>query len=354
MNQVHGRQAAAKEVSLDAFSLYLNELSLHPILTAEDEVRLAQEIIAGKHAACRLEDSAECDPGKPGALDPDERDELLCVVHRGARAREQFAEGNLRLVVSIAKRYQGRGLDLPDLVQEGNCGLLRALDRFDCTLGYRFSTYATWWIRQAIGRALAEKARVVRLPVHVAERVNRQRRVRRELVQALGREPTFEEVVAEMGLLAVDESESSDRAPCTPADAGEGAVARRTKAIEEASVLHALMAEPVSLDCALENDETSNLGDLLMDERAEDPLEVVARHALVEELATLLNRLTERERYVLTQRFGLEDGSECTLEAIAQRLNLTRERVRQIQVAAIRKLRIPRQNKRLRELITSA
>lgn len=353
VNPTQGLTAATAGEHIDPFSLYLDELSFHPMLTAAEEVLLAREIEAGRQAGRRLEALAAVAPEGQGMAERDERDALRSAMERGLHARKRFVEANLRLVVSIAKRYRGRGLDMSDLVQEGNCGLLRALDKFDYTLSYRFSTYATWWIRQAIGRAIVDKARVIRLPAHVAERANRQRRVRRDLVQVLGREPTFEEIAAEMGFLAVDERELTGYVGANATKLTVDVTAHRTKAIEEASALHALMMEPLSLDCALEADESSNLTDLIIDDRAADPLEVVTHRALVEELSTLLGRLTERERYVLTMRFGLEDGPEWTLEAIGQRLNLTRERVRQIEVAAIRKLRGARQNHRLRELVAT-
>lgn len=334
---------------VDAVSIYLREISNHPLLSLEEEQGLANKIRAGVEAGQQLDRFADREPDELTPAEIDLVDALELTVISGRRAHDQLALSNLRLVVSVAKRYLGRGLSLLDLVQEGNLGLLHAVDKFDPTLGYRFSTYATWWIRQAISRAIADKARTIRLPVHVIERVNRQNRVQRELLQQLGREPTSAEIAVEMELI---EQRVFERAMDQGSDPGceDADVA---KVLQRASIkvreLQRLNQDPLSLDSPLEGEEHSSLGDFIEDDGLVDPAELTDRQSLVDQIEDLLLELNDRERSVLIMRFGLDGDAARTLEDIGLGLNITRERVRQIQAKAIRKLRHPQLSAKLHD-----
>jgi len=334
---------------VDAVSIYLREISSHPLLSMDEEQELANRIRVGVEASRQLEQFSGRPPDELTTGEMDQFDTLELTVICGRRAHDQLTQSNLRLVVSIAKRYLGRGLSLLDLVQEGNLGLLHAVDKFDPTLGYRFSTYATWWIRQAISRAIADKARTIRLPVHVIERVNRQNRVQRELFQQLGREPTSAEIAVEMELLEQQVFElamdQGDNPECEDADV----VKVFQRASNKVRELQRLNQDPLSLDSPLEGEEHSSLGDFIEDGGLVDPAELTDRQSLVEQIEELLLELNERERSVLIMRYGLDGDAARTLEDIGQGLNITRERVRQIQAKAIRKLRHPQLSSKLHD-----
>jgi RNA polymerase sigma factor (sigma-70 family) len=301
-------------VPADPVRAYLNAIGRRPLLTAADEVELARRIEAGLYAARLLSQ------GCPGA---DRRRDLAVVVADGDAARNHLLEANLRLVVSLAKRYTGRGMAFLDLIQEGNLGLIRAVEKFDYTRGYKFSTYATWWIRQAITRAMADQARTIRLPVHVVERVNRLVRVRRELSVTLGREPTRAEIAAELGVTDVEVNEllSYDR-------------------------------DPLSLDQAVGDDGDCRLGDFIgADAAADSPTGTGAQEALRGEVQIVLSTLSQREQAVIRLRFGLDDGRQRTLDEVGRECGLSRERIRQIEKGTLRKLRHP---SRARQLQTYA
>ena len=345
--------AQKSEKPVDPVSIYLREISKHPLLSMEEEQELAVKIGEGATAQRQLDVLAA---RVPKSFSPEEIDQIdrleLCVV--GARrAYEQLTQSNLRLVVSVAKRYLGRGLSLLDLIQEGNLGLLHAVGKFDPTLGYRFSTYATWWIRQAISRSIADKARAIRLPVHVIENVNRQNRVQHELFQQLGRDPTPAEIAVEMAFLNPDAQQLIGNG----ADEQEGGRANIAQELRRATSkvreLQRLNMEPLSLDSPLEGEEQSNLADFIVDEVTADPAVMTERQSLIEQIEELLLELSERERSVLILRFGLDGDSARTLEEIGQGLDITRERVRQIQANAIRKLRHPHMSSRLSEAVFS-
>ncbi|MEE1938247.1 sigma-70 family RNA polymerase sigma factor [Streptomyces sp. TRM 70361] len=286
----------------DLFRQYLREIGRIPLLTAAEEVELARRVEAGLFAEERL----GRDPG------PDERLalDLDRLVVMGRMAKRRLIEANLRLVVSVAKRYVGRGLTMLDLVQEGNLGLIRAVEKFDYTRGYKFSTYATWWIRQAMSRALADQARTIRVPVHVVELINRVIRVQRRILQERGYEPTPEEVAAQLGLTG-----------------------------ERVSEVLRLAQEPVSLHAPVGEEEDVNLGDLIEDGDAPSPVESAAFLLLRQHLEAVLSTLGERERKVVQLRYGLDDGRPRTLEEIGRLFGVTRERIRQIESKTLGKLR---------------
>jgi RNA polymerase primary sigma factor len=294
----------------EALPLYLQEIGRVPLLTAADEVRLSQAIERGRLAAERL--AAE-------ALSPAQRDELCAVARAGARARDELTAANLRLVVSVARRYSNRGVPLIDLIQEGNLGLLRAVEKFDWRRGFKFSTYATWWIRQAVTRAIADDARTIRIPVHLYDVVNRMARVASQLHQEFGREPTDEEVGAALNLSA-----------------------------ERVRELAQVLPQPVSLDGFVGEDGDTRLSDVVADDNAVN-LEAAAEYRLLaDRVRDTLMTLSPRERRVIERRFGLEDDQEQTLTAIGREIGVTRERIRQIESSALRKLRHPSRAKRLR------
>ena len=286
----------------DPVRMYLKEIGRVPLLSMEQEKSLAMRIEAG-----------EMESRRNGVAD-------WTVVDAGEEAKRQLTEANLRLVVSIAKKYVGRGMLFLDLIQEGNLGLIRAVEKFDYRKGYKFSTYATWWIRQAITRALADQARTIRIPVHMVETINRLIKVSRQLLQELGREPSVEEIAEAMGL--------------TP---------------EKVREVMKISQEPISLETPIGEEEDSHLGDFIEDQEAVAPAEAASVMLLKEKMQDVLQNLTERERKVLVLRFGLEDGHQRTLEEVGQEFGVTRERIRQIEAKALRKLRHPSRGKALKD-----
>ncbi len=300
----------------DPVRLYLREIGRVPLLTGEDEVRLAKAIEAGVAAGEELRQL-----GAEGAavVPLERRRELQRLVRAGDGAREHLTNANLRLVVSIAKRYAGRGLTLLDLVQEGNLGLMRAVERFDYTKGFKFSTYATWWIRQAITRAIADQARTIRIPVHMVEIIQKVARTQREMLQEMGREPTVEEVAIRV-----------DMSP------------------EKVREIQRIAFDPVSLESPVGDDDSSTLGDFIEDASATSPADAATRHMLNAAVEDVLNQLSDREREVVKRRFGLEDGQARTLEQVGKEFNVTRERIRQIETKTLAKLRHPQRSDKLK------
>ena len=274
----------------DPVRMYLKEIGKVPLLTADEEIEIAKKMLEGG---------------------PD-----------AEAAKKKLAEANLRLVVSIAKRYVGRGMLFLDLIQEGNLGLIKAVEKFDYTKGFKFSTYATWWIRQAITRAIADQARTIRIPVHMVETINKLIRVSRQLLQEKGREPQPEEVAEAMGL-----------------------------SVEKVREIIKVAQEPVSLETPIGEEEDSHLGDFIQDDDAPPPAEAASFTLMKEQLMGVLDTLTPREKKVLSLRFGLEDGRQRTLEEVGQEFNVTRERIRQIEAKALRKLRHPSRSKKLRDFL---
>lgn len=303
----------------DPVRMYLKEIGKVSLLTAAEEVDLAMKIEAGVEAMAQL-DASEEEGGVP--LERRERRRLSRIEQVGLDAKQQLIEANLRLVVSIAKRYVGRGMLFLDLIQEGNLGLIRAVEKFDYTKGFKFSTYATWWIRQAITRAIADQARTIRIPVHMVETINKLVRIQRQLLQSLGREPTPEEIAEEMDL--------------TP---------ERVREIQKIS------QEPVSLETPIGEEEDSQLGDFIEDDAAVVPPDAASFSMLQEQLAKTLEGLAERERKVITLRFGLEDGHPRTLEEVGREFGVTRERIRQIESKTLAKLRHPSRSQKLKDYL---
>ena len=337
---------------LDPMRMYLSEIGHHDLLTAEQQTALAERIQIGLRAEERLQQATTDDDEPDAQMPPDEIKELKAKIGDGKLAQDQLAQSNLRLVVSVAKRYIGRGLNFQDLIQEGNVGLLRAVEKFDHTLGFKFSTYATWWIRQSISRAIAYQARTIRIPVHMVETINRQMRTERELQQELkGEEPPPEKIALEMGYLESDvEAEVrqmlEERRPVT------GALkAILDQAVAKVQRIQRLSREPISLDMPIGAEENSYLGDIIEDESIPAPVDSASRRLLQEQMSEILNGLSERERKVLSMRFGLEDGMSRTLEDVGKKFNITRERVRQIEARALRKLRHPQQSRKLRDYL---
>ena len=303
----------------DPVRMYLKEIGKVSLLTAAEEVDLAMKIEAGVEAMAQL-DASEEEGGVP--LERRERRRLSRIEQVGLDAKQQLIEANLRLVVSIAKRYVGRGMLFLDLIQEGNLGLIRAVEKFDYTKGFKFSTYATWWIRQAITRAIADQARTIRIPVHMVETINKLVRIQRQLLQSLGREPTPKEIAEEMDL--------------TP---------ERVREIQKIS------QEPVSLETPIGEEEDSQLGDFIEDDAAVVPPDAASFSMLQEQLAKTLEGLAERERKVITLRFGLEDGHPRTLEEVGREFGVTRERIRQIESKTLAKLRHPSRSQKLKDYL---
>jgi RNA polymerase primary sigma factor len=287
----------------------------HPLLTAKPEGELAADMEAGLAAQEALVANPECDAA--------ERTRLDMVIFRGELSRKKLIESNYRLVISIAKKYEGRGLPLLDLVQEGNIGLMRAVDKFNYHLGYKFSTYATWWIRQAVTRAIADQSRTIRVPVHMTERISEMHRVSRKMVQELGREPTVPEL--------------AERLETTP-----DKVQRMMKVAQH----------PLSLETPVGENNESNLGDFVEDDSALPPGETASQRMLQEELKLIFSSLDPREVQILQLRYGLKDGRSLTLEQVGKKYGLTRERIRQIEVQALRKLRHPSRSRRLKDYLS--
>ncbi len=328
--------------SSDPVRMYLHEIGRTALLSGEEEITLANAIAAGVKAAAELQRDD---------LDPETRDMLTLTRQRGRSAEQRLAQANLRLVVSVAKRYVGRGMSLLDLIQEGNIGLLRAVDKFDPTLGYKFSTYATWWIRQAISRAIADQARTIRIPVHMVESINRQIRVQRRLMQELGRDPTPEEIALEMDYLAPEDRELIEATQATGQPL-ETMLARRLQiAAAKVRRVMRISQEPMSLETPVGTEENSSLGDFIEDDSLPGPADQASRHLLKEQMDEILRGLSERERRVLEMRFGLKDGNARTLEEVGQEFGVTRERIRQIEAKALRKLRHPIRSRKLRDYL---
>lgn len=310
----------------DPVRMYLKEIGKVPLLSAEEEIDLAQKMENGTVAHEKViilrgrRDKTDSEAEK--AEYNQEINKLILEQDVGEEAKKRLAEANLRLVVSIAKRYVGRGMLFLDLIQEGNLGLIKAVEKFDYRKGYKFSTYATWWIRQAITRAIADQARTIRIPVHMVETINKLIRVSRQLLQELGREPTPEEIAAQMNM---------------PVD--------RVREILKIS------QEPVSLETPIGEEEDSHLGDFIQDDNVPVPADAAAFTLLKEQLGEVLGTLTEREQKVLTLRFGLEDGRARTLEEVGKEFNVTRERIRQIEAKALRKLRHPSRSRKLKDYL---
>ena len=319
-SSVRKRNEAANVTMLtgDPVRMYLKEIGKVPLLSAAEEIDLAMKIEAGVAAAAELDKAEE----EGRELERREKRRLGRVEQVGIDAKQQLIEANLRLVVSIAKRYVGRGMLFLDLIQEGNLGLIRAVEKFDYTKGYKFSTYATWWIRQAITRAIADQARTIRIPVHMVETINKLVRIQRQLLQELGREPSPEEIGKEMGL---------------PAE--------RVREIQKIS------QEPVSLETPIGEEEDSQLGDFIEDDAAVVPPDAASFSMLQEQLSKVLDGLAERERKVISLRFGLEDGHPRTLEEVGREFGVTRERIRQIESKTLAKLRHPSRSSKLKDYL---
>ena len=302
----------------DPVRMYLKEIGKVNLLTSEEEVELAQAMTAGNAAQEQLDELKASGEEIPEEL----RRELEKTIKKGEKARQRLAEANLRLVVSIAKRYVGRGMQFLDLIQEGNLGLIKAVEKFDYVKGFKFSTYATWWIRQAITRAIADQARTIRIPVHMVETINKVIRVSRQLLQELGHDPSAEEIAEEMGMPE-----------------------------ERVREILKIAQEPVSLETPIGEEEDSHLGDFIPDEDASEPAEAASFTLLKEQLVEVLATLTPREEKVLKLRFGIEDGRTRTLEEVGKEFNVTRERIRQIEAKALRKLRHPSRSKKLKDFL---
>ena len=303
----------------DPVRMYLKEIGKVPLLSADEEINIAMRMEKGDEAKQMLESGINAD-GK--SLTDEEKKQCQAAIDDGTQAKRLLAEANLRLVVSIAKRYVGRGMLFLDLIQEGNLGLIKAVEKFDYRKGYKFSTYATWWIRQAITRAIADQARTIRIPVHMVETINKLIRVSRQLLQEYGREPTPEEIAKAMG-------------------------------ISEAKVreIIKIAQEPVSLETPIGEEEDSHLGDFIPDDDAPAPAEAASHALMREQLWDVLNTLTPREKKVLRLRFGLDDGNQRTLEEVGREFKVTRERIRQIEAKALRKLRHPSRSKKLKDYL---
>jgi RNA polymerase primary sigma factor len=331
------------EAIRDGVHMYLREIGRVPLLDAAGEVQLAKAIRSGALAAERLE--AE-EKGRIQA-----RHALELKVMQGDIARRRLAEANLRLVVSVAKRYTGRNMSFLDLIQEGNLGLLRAVDKFDHRKGNKFSTYATWWIRQAINRAIADQSRTIRIPVHVIELINRLTRARRQLQQELGRDPSPEEIAIVLnGLAGRDKWDQSElQGGGEKMSAAMRSQLRRTT--EKVRQIMTVSLEPMSLESPVGSEENSALGDFIADDSVVGPVEETNRELLREQMKIILASLSERERNVLSLRFGLDDGASHTLEEVGEKFGVTRERIRQIEAKALRKLRHPTRSRRLRDYL---
>ena len=322
----------------DPVRMYLKEIGKVPLLSPDEEVSLAQRMAAGMEAEQKTKELArQREAGEPVTITAEEEEGIKKALYSGETAKQKLAEANLRLVVSIAKRYVGRGMLFLDLIQEGNLGLIKAVEKFDYTKGYKFSTYATWWIRQAITRAIADQARTIRIPVHMVETINKVIRVSRQLLQELGHDPSPQEIAIEMnGGVAAWEKVRDDE---------------KKRAVERIREILKIAQEPVSLETPIGEEEDSHLGDFIPDEGASEPSEAASYKLLREQLMDVLSTLTPREEQVLKLRFGIEDGRARTLEEVGKEFNVTRERIRQIEAKALRKLRHPSRSKKLKDFL---
>jgi len=319
----HGPEPPAQEEEIaamegpmdDSVRMWLREIGRMPLLSFDQEIKLAKKIAAGERARMKLRDRAGC-------LTPEEVAKYQRMVELGQKAKDVLIRSNLRLVVAIAKKYSGRGMAFPDLIQEGNIGLIRAVEKFDYKKGYKFSTYATWWIRQAITRAIADHSRTIRIPVHMVETINRLVKASSQLQQELGREPSMDELAKEMGM-----------------------------PVERVSEIARIAPEPLSLETPIGEEDDSHLADFIQDHEATSPDEAAAHRILREQISDVLNTLTERERDVLKMRFGLDDGYPRTLEEVGRYFQVTRERIRQIEAKALKKLRHPSRIRKLRPFV---
>ena len=324
MEEINEEEMVDPNSMVDAFGtddpvrMYLKEIGKVNLLSSDEEIELAQAMDAGNAAKSQLEELEAA-----GEEIPDEvRTELNRAIKKGERAKQRLAEANLRLVVSIAKRYVGRGMQFLDLIQEGNLGLIKAVEKFDYTKGYKFSTYATWWIRQAITRAIADQARTIRIPVHMVETINKVKKVSSQLLHTNGHEPTADEIALELDM-----------------------------PVDKVREIMRVAQEPVSLETPIGEEEDSHLGDFIPDDDAPAPADAASHILLKEQLAEVLDTLTPREEKVLRLRFGLEDGRSRTLEEVGKEFNVTRERIRQIEAKALRKLRHPSRSKKLKDFL---
>ncbi|MBR4087542.1 MAG: RNA polymerase sigma factor RpoD [Clostridia bacterium] len=319
----------------DPVKVYLKEIGKVPLLSGEEEIELAKQMLKGTEFQKMIalmdarnegkeiaEEDQEMFELLPDAFEQEELDAMNAEIAKGEKAKQRLSEANLRLVVSIAKRYVGRGMHFLDLIQEGNLGLIKAVEKFDYQKGYKFSTYATWWIRQAITRAIADQARTIRIPVHMVETINRVMRVSRQLVQELGRDPTSEEIARE-----INQPE------------------------EKVREILKIALDPVSLETPIGEEEDSHLGDFIPDDDVPAPVEATSQIMLREQLVEVLSTLTPREAKVLELRFGLRDGRQRTLEEVGKEFNVTRERIRQIESKALRKLRHPSRSRKLKDFL---
>ncbi len=304
----------------DPVRMYLKEIGKVDLLSPEEEIDLAKKIMDGVAATEKMDEYES--KQNHNAVQADEIVQWNRAIKAGERAKKRLAEANLRLVVSIAKRYVGRGMLFLDLIQEGNLGLIKAVEKFDYTKGYKFSTYATWWIRQAITRAIADQARTIRIPVHMVETINKVIRVSRQLLQELGHDPSPEEIAAEMNM-----------------------------AVDRVRDILKIAQEPVSLETPIGEEEDSHLGDFIPDDDAPEPAEAASFMLLKEQLVDVLQTLTPREEKVLRLRFGIDDGHTRTLEEVGKEFKVTRERIRQIEAKALRKLRHPSRSKKLKDFL---
>jgi len=331
------------ELTNDPVRMYLREIGQVPLLTAVEEVGLAKHLQVGLESKARLNEGGITDPGKKARLERDWKN--------GVVARRRLAEANLRLVVSVAKRYIGRGMNFLDLVQEGNVGLLKAVEKFDHTRGYKFSTYATWWIRQAISRAIADQARTIRIPVHMVETINRLLRTQRRLLQENGRDPTSKETALYMEILSEEDIEAI-RDHLENKTLLDPAVERSwQRAASKVRRIQRISEEPMSLETPIGSEDNSFLGDFIEDESVAGPADAANKELLKEQMREILGQLTERERKVLVMRFGLDDGQSRTLEEVGHEFGVTRERIRQIEAKALRKLRHPLRSRLLKDYL---
>ena len=297
----------------DSVKLYLKSIGESKLLKADEETIVANQIKEGREAKVLLETET----------DIEKRKELAALVLKGEDAEKELIEKNLRLVVSIAKKYSGRGLDFQDLIQEGNIGVIKAVEKFDPTKGFKFSTYATWWIRQSITRAIADQARTIRIPVHMVETMNKLTRIQREMVQILGRDPLAEEIAEKMGDISA----------------------------EKVREIQLMSFDTTSLETQIGDEGDTTLGDFVEDKNAISPEQYAYREQLKESLREVLSTLTEREENVIRMRFGLDNGQPMTLEEVGQKFGVTRERIRQIEAKALRKLRHPSRSRKLRDYL---